>query len=99
MLRCIKSYDVNLSEETSLRLELTAVDPFLLPCAIILATGLGLIWENRKLKKTTSLFNMRTELEMAISIRRKSRFRALREAGNIMSNIVANFFPIVVAVD
>ena len=99
MLRCIKSYDVNLSEETSLRLELTAVDPFLLPCAIILATGLGLIWENRKFKKTTSLFNMRTELEMAISIRRKSRFRALREAGNIMSNIVANFFPIVVAVD
>ena len=51
------------------------------------------------MKKTTSLFNMRTELEMAISIRRKSRFRAIRKAGNIMANIVANVYPIVVAVD
>ena len=43
VLTCIKSYDENLSEENAPRLELTSVDPFLLPCAIILATGLGLI--------------------------------------------------------
>ena len=82
--------------EGILRLELTADDPFLLPCAIIVATGLRFIWENRKLKKNTTVFAMRTELEMATSIRRKSRSKTIREAGQIMGNILNNFFTVAV---
>ena len=99
LLRCIQSYDRSLSQEGSLRLELTADDPFLLPSTILLATGLELIWENRKLKKPTSVLLMRAELEMAISIRRRSRVRIIREAANIMQNMINNFFTVVVVVD
>ena len=95
-MRCIQSYDRSLSQEGSLRLELNADDPFLLPSTILLAMGLELIWENRKQKKPTSVLLMRAELEMAISIRRRSRVRIIREAANIMENMINNFFTIVV---
>ena len=69
----VRSYDSNISEEKSLRLELSAVDPFMLPSVALLATGLELIWEGRKLKKTTVQFEMRAELELAVSIRKKQQ--------------------------
>ena len=94
LIRCAESYCGNTSVEGILRLELTADDPFLLPCAIILATGLRFIWENRKLKKNTTVFAMRTELEMATSIRRKARSKSIQEAGSIMANILNNFFTV-----
>ena len=58
LLRCIQSYDRNCSEEKSLRLELEADEPFLLAMVTILTTGLELIWENRKNKKTTTLYSI-----------------------------------------
>ena len=64
---------------------------FLLPCATIFATGLSFIWENRKVRKYTNLFMMRAELEAAVSVRRRSRLSRLREAGEIMNNMLANF--------
>ena len=92
ILRVIKCYDRNISEEKALQLELTAVDPFLLPSVAILASGLELIWERRKLKQTTTNFQIRAELELSVSIRRKSRSKIIREASNIMSNMISNFF-------
>ena len=43
IIRVIRSYDRNISEEKALHLELQAVDPFLLPSVVMLATGLELI--------------------------------------------------------
>ena len=53
LLRCVQSYDGGLSEETALRLELKAEEPFILPCIALLAVGLEYIRENRKLNKKT----------------------------------------------
>ena len=75
LLRCVQSYDRGLSEEGALRLELKAEEPFILPCIALLAVGLQYIWENRKLNKKTRPHDMRTELELAVFIRRKSRSR------------------------
>ena len=87
LLRCISAYDRRATEARALRLELVADDPFLLASTSILATGFEFIWENRKLKKNTSLFTMRAELELAISIRRRSRLRQIRETACIMENL------------
>lgn len=92
LLRCVQSYDQHLTMERSLRLEFTADETFLLPTVTILAIGLEFIWENRKLKKATTLFLMRAELESAVSIRRRSRLQHVREAGDIISNMLSNFF-------
>ena len=46
LLRCVKSYDSNLTEDKSLRLELTTDESFLLACTSLLATGLEYVWEN-----------------------------------------------------
>ena len=92
LLRCISAYDRSSTEAKALRLELVADDPFLLASTSLLAIGLEFIWENRKMKKNTSLFSMRAELEAAISIRRRSRLRQIRETACIMENIINNFF-------
>ena len=79
LLRCVQSYQRDLTEEMALRLELTAEDPFRLPSAALLAVGLEYIWERRKLKKKTRPYEMRTELELAVSIRRKARSKKILE--------------------
>ena len=91
LVRVISAYDRGVNESKALRLELQSDDPFLLSSAAILAVGLEFIWDNRRHKKTTSLFLMRTELETAISIRRRSRSRRIREMAGIMQNLVDNF--------
>ena len=53
--------------------------------------GLEFIWEQRKLKKATSTYSIRAELEAAVSLRRRSRSKKIREAGNIMENMINNF--------
>ena len=78
LLRCIRSYDRAATEVRSLRLELQADDLFLLPSATILAIGLELILNNGKLKKTTTLFEMRSELDLAVSIRRRSLSKSIK---------------------
>ena len=92
LLRCAKAYDQNLTLDKVLRMEIGADETFLLPTVVILATGLEYIWEIRKTTKNTSNFMMRAELEAAISIRRRSRLKRIWEAGNIMHNMVVNFF-------
>ena len=91
LLRCIKSYDSSLSQVKSLRLELTADEPFLLASISLLASGLQLIWENRRVKKSTALYMMRADLENSVTIKRKSRLKKVRETAGIMSNMIVNF--------
>ena len=91
LLSCLQSYDRGLTEAKSLRLELEPDEPFLLASVSLLASGLELIWDNRKLKKNTALYTMRAELENAISIKRRSRLRKVREASEIMQNMINTF--------
>ena len=91
LLRCIKSYDSSLSQVKSLRLELTADEPFLLASISLLASGLQLIWENRRVKKCTALYMMRADLENSVTIKRKSRLKKVRETAEIMGNMIVNF--------
>ena len=91
-MRCVQSYDRSLTEERALRLELNVEEPFILPCITLLAVGLEYIWENRKLNKRTRPHDMRTELELAVFIRRKSRSKKILEAAKIMQNTIANFY-------
>ena len=91
LLRCVHAYDGNLTADRSLILDITADEIFLLPTVTLLSTGLELIWENRKLKKSTTLYSIRAELEAAVSLRRKSSSKKIREAGNVMFNMITNF--------
>ena len=75
LLRVVQSYDPACTEEKSLRLELNPDETFLLPTASILSTGLNFIWENRKSRKSTSLFSIRSELETSVSLKRKSSYQ------------------------
>ena len=92
LIRCSKSYDTTLTAEKALRLELEADKAFLFPSLTLLVTGLEFIWENRKQKKYTMKFHMRAELEAAVSLRRRSSSRSIRESANIMHNMIVNFF-------
>ena len=92
MLRLARVYDTQLTAEKALQLLVDADEVFLLPTITVLATGLMAIWENRLQKKVTNLFMMRTELECAVSIRRRSRNRIIREAGEIIQNLITNFY-------
>ena len=92
MFRVGKAYASSLTMEKSLRMEIESDEVFTLATVSVLATGLSFIWENRKLRKTTTLYMMRAELEAAVSIRRRSRLRKVREAGDIVHNMLNNFF-------
>ena len=92
VLRVVKAYARNLTMEKSLRMEFECDEPFMLPSVSTLATGLLFIWENRKIKKSTTLPMMRAELEAAVSIKRRSRLKKVKEAGQIMQNMIDNFF-------
>jgi hypothetical protein len=92
LLWVVQSYDPACTEEKSLRLELNPDETFLLPTASILSTGLNFIWENRKSRKATSPFSIRSELEASVSLKRKSSYRRIREAGDIMKNVIENVF-------
>ena len=92
LLRCAMVYDAGLTAEKSLTLQVTADEVFMLATITILTTGLETIWANRQLKKVTTPFMIRAELECAVSIRRRSRNKIIREAGDIIHNILNNFF-------
>ena len=92
LLQCIRSYSDNDDEENYLRLNIGADDPFSLPTVILLAKGCGLVWSNRKLRKETSKYEMRAELEARVQLLRKCRSSRLREAGDIITNMIENFF-------
>ena len=77
-------------------IELNADELFILDTVSLLSSGLELIWENRKSKRSTALFSMRAELEASVSIKRKSRLRKVKVAADIMQNMLDNFLNDVV---
>ena len=91
MMRCAKAYATELTEEKTLTLQVKADEVFLLATITILTTGLESIWSNRQLKKVTTPYMIRADLECALSIKRRSRNKSIREAGNIISNVLNNF--------
>ena len=62
-----------------------------LPTTLAHCSGLELIWRNRHDRKFTRLYDIRAELECLVLTLRKSRRRKLREASNIIRNILENF--------
>ena len=92
LLRCAQSYAPTLTPTGLLHLDIVGEDPFLLPTVILISTGLQLIWMNRFDKKVTSVWSMRAELEARICLLRTTRRKRLVEAGNILENMVNNFF-------
>ena len=80
LAKMCKSYDSILSEAKLLRLEIKTDEPFLVATASVVSSGLKLIWESLRIKKRTTIYTMRAELESAISIKRRSRLRRVREA-------------------
>ena len=91
-LHLARVYDPQLNADKALQLLADSEEVFLLPTITVLATGLMTIWTNRLLKRVTNLYSMRTELECAVSIRRRSRNRKIREAGEILNNLITNFY-------
>lgn len=92
LAKMCKSYDSTLSEAKLLRLEIKTDEPFLVATASVVSSGLKLIWESLRIKKRTTIYTMRAELESAISIKRRSRLRKFREAGDIIENMIDNNF-------
>ena len=92
LLRCVRSYDIDLTESKSLTMRIKVDGCFEMAVISILSTGLELIWSRRLVKKNTDLITMRSELEWAAILRRKSRNPKIKEAGDIMINMINNFF-------
>ena len=92
LLHLTRPYDSSISEERILLLDLRTIDPiYELPTMLILATGFSYIMSNRLIKKSTTLFMIRSEMECLVSLLRKSRSRLLNEAGNMVHNTMVNF--------
>ena len=92
LLRCLQVYDKDINQSRCLRLDIRADDPFTLPTVIILVTGLTLVWTNRKIRKETTKWTMRAEIEARVLLLRKCRSTRLKESGEIISNILENFY-------
>ena len=91
ILHLLRPYDPDISPERCLLLNLRTNPIYELQSIIILASGLNTIWNNRKQKKRTSSYQIRTDLECLVSLLRKSRSRGLREAGSMIQNTLINF--------
>ena len=72
---------VELSPHKILTLQVKADEELMLPTMTILSSGLETIWSNRQVKKGTTLFNTRIELECAVSIKRRSKKEKLDKQG------------------
>ena len=91
-MRCVRSYDSELTDMKSLSFRIKVDGCFEMAVVSILSSGLELIWSRRLQKKNTDLIIMRSELEWASILRRKSRNRVIKEAGDIIINMIENFF-------
>ena len=93
MLKWAQCYDPSLTPLSLLHLEVEAQDPFNLPTVTIIVTGLQLIWNNRVKSQGTSVSSLRAELEARTELFRQTRGRRLREAGDILANILVLLPP------
>ena len=91
MLTLARVYDRNLTPAKLLRLEVNTDLVFALPTTIILAAGFSLIAANRKEGRATTRAAMKAELRATAETLTRSRRRILREAGDIVFNLIVNF--------
>ena len=92
MMHCVRVYDGDVTPEKILTLEVKPEEIYMMATMAMITTGLETIWANRQLKKSTTVHMMRADLELAVSIRRRSRNRKIREAEDIIQNTLTNFF-------
>ena len=88
----MRSYDSELTESKALTFRIKTDGCFEMAIVSLLSTGLEVIWSNRLQKRRTNLVTMRSDLEWAAILRRKSRNSKIKEAGDIMFNMIENFF-------
>ena len=86
LLNLVKVYDSSITQEKAVRFQVNTDSLYQLPATLILYTGLEFIWKNRLQKKKTSVFNTRSEMELLITLLRKSRRSRLKEAGSMIQN-------------
>ena len=92
LLTLARPYDDSITGEKVLVFNINTSDQiYELPTMLMLATGLFYIWQNRLRKKSTSPYQIRSEMESLVSLLRRTRSRVSREAGNIISNTNENF--------
>ena len=91
LLSLARPYDQSVNPQKVLLLDINCDSIYQQSVVLILYSGLHHIWENRIKKKTTSIYQIRSELECLISLLRRSRSKYLREAGKIVSNTLENF--------
>ena len=84
-------YDHTVTEDKVFKFNISMDPLYELSAILVLYTGLELIWRRRQEKKSTSLYETRAELECLISTLRRSRIKALKEAGNMVENTLKNF--------
>ena len=82
LLRCVRSYDSELTESKALTFRIKTDGCFEMAIVSLLSTGLEVIWSNRLQKRRTNLVTMRSDLEWAAILRRKSRNSNQRSGGH-----------------
>ena len=91
LLSLVRPYDHSITHQKVLLLDINCEPIYQQSVVMIMYTGLYHIWENRIKRKTTSLYQVRSELECLISLLRRSRSKYLREAGRMIFNTLENF--------
>ena len=91
LISLAKPYDRSITPEKALLLDINCELIYEQSVTLIMYTGLHLIWENRIKKKSTSMYQIRSEIECLISLLRRARSKHLREAGRIINNTLENF--------
>ena len=91
LLELTRVYDKNITKERALLLNINTDPLYELPSTLTLCTGLEFIWRSRQDKKAATLYKTRAEIECLISLLRRSRIRALKEAGDMVLNTITNF--------
>ena len=91
IISLIRPFDQSLSIEKALKCEIRCDALYEMPAIMILATGLEVIYKNRKESKRTSVAEVRAELESLCGLLHRARARRLREAAAMVRNQITNF--------
>ena len=87
LLGCVQQFLPDLTPEAAVLLDLgiSLGEEEKLAALVMLTTGLKYIWEARMARKTISTYKMRAEMEMRVTIMRKSRHKT---AADLIGNLI-----------
>ena len=83
LLNLTRVYDSTVSALKITRLQISTEVLYELPAMLLLCSGLEFIWRQRLEKKTTSVYDIRAELECLVCTLRKSRLKKLRDVPSL----------------